>query len=119
MISVSLIPDSDNFTKKDLPNLESKLVLAKYKSDKCEEDNYLKDYYSNPYEKDIKRIKKLIALINEELQIESYDDGLVLVDKKFVVSLLHNNWRVLNKNVWYKHRDVKHFVNNYIRKNAS
>ena len=46
-------------------------------------------------------------------------DGLVLVDKKFVVSLIDNNWRVLNKNTWYKHKDIKHFVSNYIRKDTA
>ena len=72
------------FTKKDLPNLESKLTISKFKSDQCEEENYYRDYYNNPYKRDIKRIEKLISLIHEDLQIESYRDGLVLLDKKFV-----------------------------------
>ena len=62
----------DNFTKKDLPNLESKLTIAKFNYAQCEEDNYHKDIYSNSYEKDIKRIQKLISLIHEDLQIEDY-----------------------------------------------
>ena len=107
------------FTKKDLPNLESKITISKFKSDQCEEDNYDRAYYNNPYKRDIERIEKLIALIHEDLQIESYRDGLVLVDKKFVVSLIDNNWRVLDKNTWYKHKDIKHFVSNYIRKDTA
>lgn len=109
----------DKFTKKDLPNLESKLTIAKFNSAKCKEDNYHKPIYSNHYERDVRRIEKLISLIHEDLEIEDYKDGLVLIDKKFVVSLLHNNWRVLNKNTWYKHRDIKHFVSNYVRKDTA
>ena len=109
----------DKFTKKDLPNLESKLTIAKFNSAKCEEDNYHKHIYSNHYERDVRRIEKLISLIHEDLEIEDYKSGLVLIDKKFVVSLIDNNWRVLNKNTWYKHRDIKHFVNNYIRKDTA
>ena len=109
----------DNFTKKDLPNLESKLTIAKFNYAQCEEDNYHKDIYSNSYEKDIRRIEKLISLIHEDLQIEDYKSAFVLINKKFVVSLVDNNWRVLNKNTWYKHRDIKHFVSNYIRKDTA
>jgi hypothetical protein len=109
----------DKFTKKDLPNLESKLTIAKFNLAKCDEDNYHKDIYSNHYERDVRRIEKLISLIHEDLEIEDYKSGLVLIDKKFVVSLIDNNWRVLNKNTWYKHRDIKHFVNNYIRKDTA
>ena len=57
--------------------------------------------------------------IHEDLEIEDYKSGLVLIDKKFVVSLIDNNWRVLNKNTWYKHKDIKHFVSNYIRKDTA
>ena len=109
----------DKYTKKDLPNLESKITISKFKSDQCEEENYHRAYYNNPYKRDIERIEKLISLIHENLEIEDYKDGLVLIDKKFVVSLLHNNWRVLNKNTWYKHKDIKHFVSNYIRKDTA
>jgi hypothetical protein len=109
----------DKFTKKDLPNLESKITISKFKSDQCEEENYHRAYYNNPYKRDIERIEKLISLIHEDLEIEDYKDGLVLINKKFVVSLLHNNWRVLNKNTWYKHKDIKHFVRNYIRKDTA
>ena len=41
------------FTKKDLPNLESKLTISKFKSDQCEEENYYRDYYNNPYKREI------------------------------------------------------------------
>jgi len=109
----------NKFTKKDLPNLESKITISKFKSDQCEEENYHRAYYNNPYKRDIERIEKLISLIHEDLEIEDYKDGLVLINKKFIVSLLHNNWRVLNKNIWYKHKDIKHFVSNYIRKDTA
>ena len=46
----------NKFTKKDLPNLESKITISKFKSDQCEEENYHRAYYNNPYKRDIERI---------------------------------------------------------------
>ena len=81
-----------------------------------EERNYHKDVYGSSAEKSVERTKKLIALRkHESLDIQAYNSGLVLINDKFVVSLINNKWRIKNKNKWYLHKeDVDHFVNTYI-----
>ena len=81
-----------------------------------EERNYHKDVYCRSSEKSVERTKKLIALRkHESLDIQAYNSGLVLINDKFVVSLINNKWRIKNKNKWYLHKeDVDHFVNTYI-----
>ena len=81
-----------------------------------EERNYHKDVYGRSAEKSVERTKKLIALRkHESLYIHAYNSGFVLINYKFVVSLINNKWRIKNKNKWYLHKeDVDHFVNTYI-----
>ena len=81
-----------------------------------EERNYHKDVYGRSAEKSVERTKKLIALRkHKSLDIQEYNLGLVLINDKFVVSLINNKWRIKNKNKWYLHKeDVDHFVNTYI-----
>ena len=81
-----------------------------------EERNYHKDVYGRSAEKSVERTKKLIALRkHESLDIQAYNSGLVLINDKFVVSLINNKWRIKNKNKWYLHKeDVDLFVNTYI-----
>ena len=41
----------------------------------------------------------------------------VLINDKFVVTLRNDNWRILHKNKWYRHKsDLQHFIDNYILK---
>ena len=39
------------------------------------------------------------------------------INRKYIVSLIDNNWRTVYKNKWYKHKkDLSDFINNYILK---
>tara|TARA_R100000329_G_scaffold25014_1_gene23662 strand:+ start:4566 stop:4871 length:306 start_codon:yes stop_codon:yes gene_type:complete len=66
--------------------------------------------------KNKKRARKLAALKKfKDLKIEQYYGGLVIINDKYIVSLMNNKWRVVNKNIWYRHKeDIDHFVNKYI-----
>jgi len=81
-----------------------------------EERNYHKDMYGRSAQKSVERTKKIIALRkHKSLDIQEYNLGLVLINNKFVVSLVSNKWRIINKSKWYLHKeDVDHFVNTYI-----
>ena len=61
--------------------------------------------------------RKLIKFIESDLKVQEYGSGEVLINDKFVVTLYNDNWRVLHKNKWYKHKpNVEHFIDNYILK---
>ena len=66
--------------------------------------------------KNKQRARKLAALKKfKDLKIEQYYGGLVIINDKYIVSLMNNKWRVVNKNIWYRHKeDIDHFVNKYI-----
>jgi hypothetical protein len=69
--------------------------------------------------RDIRRIGKLKKLLDTGVYIEWHGPGLVLIEDKFVVSLISNKWRVDGRNKWYMHKDdVQHFVDNYVLKDS-
>ena len=108
------------YSKHDIPELKELLIEAEKDAKQCDLDNYHKDRYSNRHRREVCRIKKLIELIQLCDVVEDYDYGLALVNRKFIVSLIDNNWRVFGKNKWYKHKhDLKHFVDNYVYKDGN
>ena len=103
------------YTKDDLPKLLLELKRYKKASESLEIANYNKSQYSNAPERAVTRIEKLIRLLEHAMTIEDYNSGLVLINDRFVVSLISNKWRVVGRNKWYMHKnDITHFVNNYI-----
>jgi hypothetical protein len=104
------------YTIEDLPELEKWLAKAIEKSKLATERDWHKDYHGNSEKKEVARLTKLIKLVEHGLYVEDYSPGLVLIGGKFVVSLTNNKWRVVNRNVWYRHKnDLDHFVSNYIK----
>lgn len=117
---MSIDKEMNVYTKEDIPDLEFWMEEEKRLADLCDKQNYHKDYYSNSHRKKVKKIEKLIQLIRLCSIVEDYDRGLALIDGKFVVSIITNSWRTINKSKWYKHKkDLQHFVNNYIYKDKS
>mgnify|MGYP003135601715 CR=1 FL=1 len=105
------------YTKDSIPYLQNKLVWAKFYAKRSESDNFYRDRYSNPYERDVYRITKLIKLIETGVKVQGYEKGQVLINDKFVVTLFNNNWRILHRNKWYRHKpNVQHFIDNYVLK---
>jgi len=103
------------YTKDDLPNLHFELMKSKKAAEGVERINYNKSQYSNAPRREADRIEKLIRLLEHNMTIEDYNSGLVLINDRFVVSLISNKWRVVGRNKWYMHKnDITHFVNNYI-----
>ena len=107
------------YTKETLNELDEDIEYYKEKSIELQKSCWHKDRYSNYADRNILRLKKLKKLLELNLEVEKYGQpnfGMVLVNKKFVVCLLENKWRVVHKNVWYKHKDdVSHFVRKYVR----
>lgn len=104
--------DKKCYLAEDIPELKNKLSKARkdYK-------NYGDDGINNSYAKNVRRLDKLIKLLGHRLNIEDYNQGTVLVNGKYIVSLSSNNWRIMGKQTWYSHKhDMNHFVCNYILK---
>ncbi len=112
------------YTKEDIPKLEKKVKELETHSEIISEACYHKDIYSDPARRGVFRLSKLINLIkvlkdSDTLEQVNWDKGggLVLINKKFIVSLSNDKWRVIRKNIWYRHKkDIKHFIDNYVRK---
>jgi len=105
------------YTKKDIPDLMQELHQQQILAKECDQRNYHKLQYSNSSQREVGRLKKLIKLIEAGLDVEDYESGTVLVNGKFVVTLLNDNWRNLYKNKWYRHKaDIQHFIDNYVLK---
>jgi len=101
------------YTMEDIPQLKERLKEAR-KREKEEQD---RDTVNNWGQRESSRLKKLISLIEHRLNIEDYGSGTVLINEKFVVSLISSKWRIKGKSVWYNHKhDIKHFVYNYLLK---
>ena len=106
------------YTKETLHELDDDIKYYKEQSKNLCDNCWDKDVYSDRYDRQIKRLKKLRKLLERDLKVEFFGQknfGLVEVNNKFVVSLLHNEWRTVYKNKWYKHKqDLNHFIDNYI-----
>ena len=105
------------YSQEDIPELKEDLKQEEKKAKQCDLDNYHKLQYSNPYAREAKRLRKLIKFIEAGLEVQEYESGTVLINDEFVVTLRNDNWRILHKNKWYRHKsDLQHFINNYILK---
>jgi len=105
-----------SYTKLDIPLLEKELQVANINAKKNAEKNYMKDYPNTYYVRQTIRLKKLIQLINEDVKVKDFTQGLVSVNAYYIVSLIRNKWRVVGKSKWYWYKDIKTLVNNYILK---
>ena len=119
-----------SYTKEDIPKIKRELedIILRLKKEFGPEDKMIKivankDYYYKGAYSDIpilrhtKRQRKLIELIEAVDKVEDYSTGLVILNNKFIISLINEKWRVINSNTWYRHKqDLKHFIDNYVRK---
>ena len=102
--------------KLDKTYLEQQLIKLKQLSDQCELDNWDKLYYSNPYEKGIVKTKALLSFIDLPVKVDEYQDGLVIVNERFIFSLSSYKWKVKHKAKWYMSKGVKDFVERFVMK---
>ena len=107
-------PTMEVYTTESIPALKKKQREENKKAKEYEKTN---DDLKNPHQDAAFRLKKAVGLLQHGLNVEDYSPGQVLVNKKFVVSLSNNKWRIVGKQTWYDHRhDLTHFVCNYILK---
>jgi len=106
------------YTKDTLNELDEDVKDCIEKAQELSKKSWNKDVYSNSYDRQAKRLLKLRKLLERDLDVEFFGQknfGLVEVNRKFVVCLLHNEWRTVRNTKWYKHKDdLDHFINKYI-----
>lgn len=90
-------------------------------SKKCEEKNYHKLQYSNPYKREVLRLKRLKELKETNVLVEDYGNGTCVVNRRFRYCLLSGKWRncgdgYKGKGWWYYSKSPKQFVETYVTK---
>ena len=89
------------YTKDTLNELDEDVKDCLDKAQNLDKIRWNKDYHNNLYERQAKRLLKLRKLLERDLTVEFFGQknfGLVLVNNKFVVCLLNNEWRTVRKN---------------------
>jgi hypothetical protein len=96
-------------------NLQKLIIKANEESlqliIKCEH----KDQFSNPYEKESKRLTSLLQFVETGVDIKYNNDGYVIVEKKFLFALRSYKWKVIGKNIWYKSRGPSDFIERFVK----
>ena len=100
----------------DTESLLKELARQEQLKIECDLMNYYKDQYSNSHVGEIERIKSLIEFSKIPVKVDSYTDGSVLVNNKYVFVLRTHRWRVLKSNKWYRSKSAKDFVERFVMK---
>jgi hypothetical protein len=97
-------------------NIDELIKLNEIESEKLGELCYHKDIYSDPFVREIKRLKTLRELVESGVQF-SLDNsgGSVIVEERFVFTLISHKWRNVGKNVWYRSKGASDFIKRFVR----
>ena len=95
-------------------HLKEMIKLSKELEEDCEH----KDRYSNPYSRELERMSGIHSFLpfTNKVTVEDYSQGLVIVNKRYIVSLRNNVWRVKGKNKWYCYKDIEQLITKYVLK---
>ena len=97
-------------------NIDELIKLNEIESEKLGELCFHKDVYSDPFVREIKRLKTLRVLVESGVQF-SLDNsgGSVIVEERFVFTLISHRWRNVGKNVWYRSKGASDFIKRFVR----
>lgn len=83
---------------------------------------YHRDWVSQSHQKNIQKLMKFKQLhaFKPDIEVRNYNDGMIVVNKKYVVSLATNKWSTVsqlkNKPTWYRYKNIEDLVTRYILK---
>jgi hypothetical protein len=99
-----------------IQKIDELIRLNEVLSDELSERNYHKDVYSDSYQKEVDRLKTLRVLVESGVQF-SLDNsgGSVIVEDRFVFTLISHKWRNVGKNVWYRSKGASDFIKRFVR----
>jgi len=96
--------------------IDDLIKLNEFHSNEMHETRKHKDVYSDPFEKEIKRLKTLKVLIESGVRFKLDDSGgAVIVEDRYVFALISHKWRVVGKNVWYKSKGASDFIKRFVK----
>lgn len=97
-------------------NIDELIKINEIESEKLGELYSHKDIYSDPYVREIKRLQTLKVLVESGVQF-SLDNsgGSVIVEERFVFTLISHKWRNVGKNVWYRSKGASDFIKRFVR----
>jgi len=97
-------------------NIDELIKLNEIESEKLGELCYHKDIYSDPFVREIKRLKTLRELVESGVQF-SLDNsgGSVIVEERFVFTLINHKWRNVGKSIWYRSKGASDFIKRFVR----
>jgi len=99
-----------------LQRIDEKIKLNEAESDKLSERNYHKDVYSDPFYKEVKRLKTLRVFVESGVQFKLDDSGgSVIVEERFVFTLISHKWRNVGKSIWYRSKGASDFIKRFVR----
>ena len=101
-----------------IQKIDELIKLNEIESDKLGEYCYHKDIYSDPFARDIKRLKNLRIFVESGVQFKlDASGGTVIVEDRFVFALISHKWRNVSKNVWYRSKGASDFIKRFVRGN--
>ena len=96
--------------------IDELIKLNEIESDKLSERNYHKDVYSDSYAKEVERLRALRVFVESGVQFKlDASGGSVIVEEKFVFTLISHKWRNVGKNVWYRSKGASDFIKRFVR----
>ena len=108
------------YTKEELNTYIEELRVEEARVDK---ECYHKMEYSNPFTREIRRVKKLLEFIGLGIDFEESISGCIKIYRKsggnIIYALVTGNWRVEGKKKWYRSGDVKKFVRKFVLDESS
>ena len=99
--------------------VEQEIKELELKSKQLYEECQHKDMWSDPYKREIKRLRVFIELLKTGQDVIWYNDGCVIINDKFIYACITGKWRIAGKSKWYHSKNVKHFIENYLKHDCS
>jgi hypothetical protein len=99
-----------------LTKIDELIKLNEARSDEMHEERKHKDVYSDPFDKEVRRLKTLRVLVESGVQFKlDNSGGAAVVEERFVFTLISHKWRNVGKNVWYRSNGASDFIKRFVR----
>lgn len=99
-----------------IKNIDELIKINEIESEKLGELCYHKDIYSDPFVREIKRLETLKVFIESGVQFSlDSSGGTIVVEDRFVFTLISHKWRNVGKSVWYRSKGASDFIKRFVR----
>lgn len=99
-----------------LEEIDKEIEKQKEKIKRLEDLVKDKHCYGEGVWRELARLKIERDLMLTKVKYEHHSSGIVLIEDKFLYALYSGKWRVKWKNKWYRSKNIKHFIDNYVKK---